>query len=159
MRRITVNERRARLAVRHHLAPTAKGAGVTEVARNLVGLHATDPASVYLSAYARLENGDVATVEHALAAVRRRPRRSRPSGPTSPGRCPSAKARSGPGGSGWLGDDIAELDTAAVQVELARAWLRSFGPATAADLKWWTGWTVAWGRSSVASRAEPENDP
>ena len=27
-------------------------------------------------------------------------------------------------------------------VELARRWLRAFGPGTFADLKWWTGWTV-----------------
>ncbi len=31
----------------------------------------------------------------------------------------------------------------AARVELARVWLRSFGPATVADLKWWTGWTAA----------------
>ena len=28
------------------------------------------------------------------------------------------------------------------RVELARRWLRSFGPATVADLRWWTGWTA-----------------
>ena len=27
--------------------------------------------------------------------------------------------------------------------QLARRWLRSFGPATTTDLQWWMGWTVA----------------
>ncbi|WP_405561964.1 winged helix DNA-binding domain-containing protein [Streptomyces sp. NBC_01180] len=29
------------------------------------------------------------------------------------------------------------------KAELARRWLLSYGPATEADLKWWTGWTLA----------------
>jgi hypothetical protein len=28
------------------------------------------------------------------------------------------------------------------RTELARRWLAAYGPATAADLKWWTGWTA-----------------
>jgi hypothetical protein len=28
------------------------------------------------------------------------------------------------------------------QAELVRRWLRGFGPGTAADLRWWTGWTA-----------------
>jgi Winged helix DNA-binding domain len=65
-RRIGVAERRARLALRHHLAPAARAAGVVEVARDLVGLHATDPASVFLAAAARLRAPEVAAVEQAL---------------------------------------------------------------------------------------------
>ena len=53
MRRIGIEERRARLGLRHHLAGTAK-AGVVEVARDLVGLHGTDPATVYLAARGRM---------------------------------------------------------------------------------------------------------
>ncbi len=34
------------------------------------------------------------------------------------------------------------LDPAAAQTELVRRWLRSYGPGTEADLKWWTGWGV-----------------
>ncbi|MFF0735030.1 winged helix DNA-binding domain-containing protein [Streptomyces chartreusis] len=35
-----------------------------------------------------------------------------------------------------------ELDAAAAQAELLRRWLAVCGPATEADLKWWTGWKV-----------------
>jgi hypothetical protein len=65
MRRFGVEERRARLGLRHHLADTAK-AGVVEAARDLVGLHATDPATVYLAARARMRDPQVAAVEQAL---------------------------------------------------------------------------------------------
>jgi len=60
MQRITAAERRRRLAVRHGLAREPAGhsgrggeAGPAEVARKLVALHATDPATVYLSVRAR----------------------------------------------------------------------------------------------------------
>src|SRR2546428_2425611 len=51
--RIGVVERRARLALRHHLAPRAWAVAPAEVARDLVGLHGTDPASVFLAIQAR----------------------------------------------------------------------------------------------------------
>ncbi|WP_053852104.1 winged helix DNA-binding domain-containing protein, partial [Streptomyces sp. NRRL B-24085] len=35
-----------------------------------------------------------------------------------------------------------ELDAAEAQAELLRRWLTVCGPATEADLKWWTGWKV-----------------
>ncbi|MEV8428395.1 winged helix DNA-binding domain-containing protein [Streptomyces chartreusis] len=35
-----------------------------------------------------------------------------------------------------------ELDASAAQAELLRRWLTVCGPATEADLKWWTGWKV-----------------
>ncbi|WP_406215329.1 winged helix DNA-binding domain-containing protein [Streptomyces canus] len=35
-----------------------------------------------------------------------------------------------------------ELDVAEAQAELLRRWLTVCGPATEADLKWWTGWKV-----------------
>ncbi|NEB05830.1 winged helix DNA-binding domain-containing protein [Streptomyces sp. SID13726] len=36
-----------------------------------------------------------------------------------------------------------ELDVAEAQAELLRRWLAVCGPATEADLKWWTGWKVS----------------
>jgi hypothetical protein len=59
-------ERRKRLARRHHLAPASPAASPLDVARSLVALHATDPATVFLSAAARLEQPKVAAIEDAL---------------------------------------------------------------------------------------------
>jgi Winged helix DNA-binding domain len=50
-RKVSVAERRGRLAERHRLG--APAATVAEVAGSLVALHATDPVTVYLSARAR----------------------------------------------------------------------------------------------------------
>lgn len=66
MRRVAAAERRARLGARHRLAPATKAAGPVEVARDLVALHATDPATVHLSAAARMRQPTVAAVERAL---------------------------------------------------------------------------------------------
>ncbi|UFQ14019.1 MULTISPECIES: winged helix DNA-binding domain-containing protein [Streptomyces] len=41
----------------------------------------------------------------------------------------------------WFPGGLADWDTQDAQTELARRWLRTFGPATAEDLRWWTGWT------------------
>ncbi|MFI1394514.1 winged helix DNA-binding domain-containing protein [Streptomyces sp. NPDC020681] len=37
------------------------------------------------------------------------------------------------------------------RAELARRWLLSYGPATEADLKWWTGWTLGDVRKALAA--------
>jgi hypothetical protein len=66
VRRIGVQERRARLAVGHHLAPAARSASVVEVAGDLVGLHGTDPASVFLAVAARMRQPEVAAIERAM---------------------------------------------------------------------------------------------
>ncbi|RKT55061.1 winged helix DNA-binding domain-containing protein [Saccharothrix australiensis] len=61
---ITDDQRRARLGARHLLA--APAATPEEVADAVVALHATDPATVFLSAFARLAEPSVAAVETAL---------------------------------------------------------------------------------------------
>ena len=66
VRRIEVAERRARLARRHRLAPGHRAGDVVEAARSMVCLHATDPATVYLSAWARVDGMTVADLERAL---------------------------------------------------------------------------------------------
>ena len=66
VRSIDIPERRARLAVRHHVAPAERVATVIEAARGVVCLHATDPASVYLSAWARVRKPSVDAVDRAL---------------------------------------------------------------------------------------------
>ena len=70
MRRITVDERRRRLGVRHHLAPSARGDEIDVVAGNIAGLHATDPATLVLSARARLREPSLKAIEDALYVER-----------------------------------------------------------------------------------------
>jgi hypothetical protein len=65
-RRIGVPERRARLAVRHHLAAKAQAGDPRAVAQNVVAYHATDPASVYLAAAARTGYQPPSALEAAL---------------------------------------------------------------------------------------------
>lgn len=66
MRTFTLAERRARLARRHFLVPSAPGPDPVAVAGGLTGLHATDPATVYLSLAARVGGLAPADVERAL---------------------------------------------------------------------------------------------
>jgi hypothetical protein len=66
MRRITVAERRARLAARHRLTPAYRSADVVDAVRSVVALHSTDPAAVFLSAWARTEPFEPSHLEHAL---------------------------------------------------------------------------------------------
>ncbi|MFI0236551.1 winged helix DNA-binding domain-containing protein [Streptomyces sp. NPDC016845] len=59
LRKIADDERRARLALAHRLSPAARAEGPEEVARSLVALHGTDPATVYLAVGARLADPGV----------------------------------------------------------------------------------------------------
>jgi Winged helix DNA-binding domain len=70
VRKIGVAERRTRLARRHRLAPGERAGNVVDAARSLVCLHATDPATIYLSAAARAEGMAVADLDRALYADR-----------------------------------------------------------------------------------------
>ncbi len=254
MRRIDPAERRARLARRHHLANGARARDVVEAAGDLVGLHGSDPASVYLAILARLGPGDpgaeptaiedalyesrsvvrmlgmrrtmfvepleLVPVVHAAsgaanAAVQRRNTLGMIAGarmaadpaawlaeieaetmsaldalgeatarelsavvgrlamqiPVGAGTkwqgtigmstrvlfllaAEGRIVRGRPRGSwlssmyrwtpmtSWLGGEMTVLATETARVELVRRWLSSFGPGTAADIKWWTGWTM-----------------
>ncbi|MGP3771786.1 winged helix DNA-binding domain-containing protein [Streptomyces sp. SDT5-1] len=68
VRHIGDDERRLRLARAHLLSPADRAAAAQDVARALVALHGTDPATVYLAVGARLADasGTVADVERAL---------------------------------------------------------------------------------------------
>lgn len=48
----------------------------------------------------------------------------------------------------WWPDGIAEVPRA--KVRLVEEYLRRFGPATAADVQWWTGWTATATRAALA---------
>jgi hypothetical protein len=51
----------------------------------------------------------------------------------------------------WLGAPLATLDHDEAAAELLRRWLRAFGPASATDIRWWTGWTA---RQATAALGE-----
>ena len=64
--RVTVEERRARLGVRHRLAAGARIDDAVAIADAVVALHGTDPAAVFLSAAARMVSPSVERLEKAL---------------------------------------------------------------------------------------------
>jgi hypothetical protein len=259
VQRISAEERRARLGRRHFLAPGSRARSVVEVAGGLVGLHATDPATVFLGARSRSRDSAVADVERALyderslirmigmrrtmfvfplelAAVvgaacteaiahaqRRRYAKQieqagiAPDGPAwleeaerltlaaleargeayaaelsaavpmlreklhygegktwagninmttwvlfllaAEGRIVRGRPRGAwtssqwrwvPAAS-WLPEPLTRLDPEPARAELARRWLATYGPATVADLKWWSGWSLTQTRAALAS--------
>ncbi|MFC5801220.1 winged helix DNA-binding domain-containing protein [Streptomyces formicae] len=256
--RISAAERRARLGRRHRLAPSARATTAVEAADAVIGLHATDAATVHLSACARLTHAAITEVERALyegvSLVRLLSMRHTlfvvsealaPYVAASTGHAIAAKERRTlvkhllEDGNGldehWLADAesaiLAALAThgpstgsqlsAAVpalrtkitvfrgkkyetvqgvstrvirllaaegrirrdrprgswtssqftwtasspwpalaaeeaRTELARRWLIRYGPATEADLKWWTGWTLGHARKALAAAGAEE---
>ncbi|MBF6174243.1 winged helix DNA-binding domain-containing protein [Nocardia blacklockiae] len=257
MRSMDTAQRRARLAVRHRLAPAVRTDDVTAIATAMVALHATDPATVFLSVAARSRGLEPAHVEKALyedrtllrlLAMRRtmfvapvdllpalqsavgnaladKQRRTygrylqevvdgdvaswlaeveqethralldrgsatgaqlsaavprlRTQVDTAPGKayskptnittwvlvtlgCAGHIVRGRPNGSwassqyswapieSWLPAGVPDLPIDEARAEIVRRWLRAFGPAPLTDLKWWTGWTLAEVRKTVA---------
>jgi hypothetical protein len=247
---VDVEERRARLAVRHRLLPRTRTDDVPAIADALVALHSTDPATVYLSAMTRMAHPSIEAVDDAIyeqrslirhhgmrrtlwlatppvvrlihsaatrALVEPERRRTagllRASGITDPegwlaeaeeqvlddlrrhgpstarqvgqrveslqhklslapgkryaasqsahtrvltilgftGKMLRARPEGGwPSGTyryaaaeSWLPGGLGDLDPREAAAELAKRWLRRFGPATTADLQWWMGWTMA----------------
>ncbi len=65
-RTITAEQRRTRLAVRHGLVPSARTDDVAAITDSVVALHSTDPATVYLSAMARMAHPSTEAVSAAL---------------------------------------------------------------------------------------------
>jgi len=74
MAEIDTAERRRRLQTRHLLTESTRAAELATVADAMVALHATDPATVYLSAWARMSGGSQTDIADALysdkAAIR-----------------------------------------------------------------------------------------
>jgi hypothetical protein len=66
MRRIDTAERRARLVVRHRLAPAVRASGPVEAVESVVALHSTEAATVFLSTWARTDGFEPAHLERAL---------------------------------------------------------------------------------------------
>ena len=261
LRTIDDRERRARLGRRHHLAGPARAGDVVTVAGDLVGLHGSDPATVFLAARARLRRPQdtVAALEAALyedrtlvrtlcmrrtmfvvpldlvpvvqAAVtdalvpgerRRAARMIEESGIADDGAAWLAameaetlaelvarkeatgaelsKAVAGlnhqiPVGEGktwagtigmttrvlfllaieqrivrgrpkgrwtssqyrwspieaWLPGGVPTMAADAARAELVRRYLTAYGPATTADIKWWTGWTVTQTKAALSA--------
>lgn len=50
----------------------------------------------------------------------------------------------------WLPEPTTALPAERARAALLRAWLYTFGPATAADVKWWFGQTLTWARAGLS---------
>ncbi|OXM19599.1 hypothetical protein CBI33_21975 [Rhodococcus erythropolis] len=66
MRHVSDDERRARIGVRHALAPSFRVDSPEAATRAMTVLHATESATVYLSCWARVRSLDAADVDNAL---------------------------------------------------------------------------------------------
>jgi Winged helix DNA-binding domain len=51
----------------------------------------------------------------------------------------------------WLGKPVPVVDPDRARAELLSRWLAAFGPATEADVRWWTGWTARESRAALAA--------
>lgn len=66
LRKVTTEDRRARLLSRHRLARNRDPIPLPEIADSVIGLHATEPTTVYLSAWARSPGITREDIDHAL---------------------------------------------------------------------------------------------
>jgi hypothetical protein len=58
----------------------------------------------------------------------------------------------------WCPAGLGDWAAGAAEVELARRWLHSYGPATAEDLQWWMGWTRTQTRRALTELRPAEVD-
>ncbi|OBK11898.1 winged helix DNA-binding domain-containing protein [Mycobacterium asiaticum] len=58
----------------------------------------------------------------------------------------------------WLADPHQPVPAAAARAELTRRWLKTFGPATETDIKWWFGTTLTAVRAALAAVGAVEVD-
>ncbi|MEE4546070.1 winged helix DNA-binding domain-containing protein [Streptomyces sp. V4-01] len=49
------------------------------------------------------------------------------------------------------GEPLPQVPVAQARAAVVRAWLGAYGPGTEADVKWWTGWTLAEVRKALAA--------
>jgi hypothetical protein len=50
----------------------------------------------------------------------------------------------------WLGARLTAVPRREASADLLRRWLRTFGPGTLTDIRWWTGWTAAQTKAALA---------
>lgn len=58
----------------------------------------------------------------------------------------------------WLDGPVARLEPKAASARVVAAYLRSFGPVTETDLRWWTGWAAVQARAALAEVGAVEVD-
>ncbi|BBY15690.1 hypothetical protein MLIT_12820 [Mycolicibacterium litorale] len=51
----------------------------------------------------------------------------------------------------WLDDAVAPVSAHEAALHAVGGWLRTFGPATVTDVKWWFGHTLTWARQTLQS--------
>ncbi|WP_143265566.1 DNA glycosylase AlkZ-like family protein, partial [Amycolatopsis lexingtonensis] len=58
----------------------------------------------------------------------------------------------------WVPGGLRSWEPDDARVELARRWLRAYGPAPVSDLRWWTGWTAGQTKKALAGLPVTEVD-